>query len=78
MATARKKKVTAVEDDNAYSKLDQYSIWLHEFYQSLLRAGFKHDVALGIIMDKDSYPDWVEFKTPTDKDIIKHIEEEEE
>jgi hypothetical protein len=55
-----------------------YCIWLNEFYTSLLRAGFKHDVALALITDKESYPDWVEWKIPTDADISKYMDEDED
>jgi hypothetical protein len=55
-----------------------YCIWLNEYYTSLLRAGFKHDVALALIIDKDSYPDWVEWKLPTNTDIAKYMDEDED
>jgi hypothetical protein len=55
-----------------------YCIWLNEFYTSLLRAGFKHDIALALIIDKDSYPDWVEWKLPTDSDISRYMDEDED
>jgi hypothetical protein len=72
MAT-RKKKVVA---DESYSKLDQHSIWLNEYYKSLRRAGFSVDNALWIISTKDSYPEWMDM--PTLDDIRKHIEDEED
>ena len=50
--------------DESYSELDVYCIWLNEFYVSLKRAGFDHSVALTMILDKDSYPEWVSFKAP--------------
>lgn len=76
MAT-RKKKVETV-DTNEYNRLEMYCIWLNEYYTSLLRAGFKHDVALALIIDKDSYPDWVEWKLPTNTDIAKYMDEDED
>lgn len=72
MAT-RKKKVVA---DESYSKLDQHSIWLNEYYKSLRRAGFSVDNALWLISTKDSYPEWMDM--PTLDDIRKHIEDEED
>mgnify|MGYP003352600693 CR=1 FL=1 len=30
---------------------------------SLKKAGFPHDLALCIMMDKDSYPEWVPYRT---------------
>ena len=81
MATRKKptsqKKVKTVEDEQ-YSELEIYCIWLNEYYRSLLKAGFKADVALSIIMDKDSYPAWVNFKLPTDTDIKKYLDEDED
>ena len=79
MATQRKKsaKVETV-DDESYSNLEMYCIWLHEYYESLRRAGFDDVTALGSVIDKDSYPDWVVHKNPTIEEIRKHIEEEEE
>lgn len=81
MATRKKptsqKKVKTVEDEQ-YSELEIYCIWLNEYYSSLLKAGFKADIALSIIMDKDSYPAWVNFKLPTDTDIKKYLDEDED
>ena len=81
MATRKKptsqKKVKTVEDEQ-YSELEIYCIWLNEYYRSLLKAGFKADVALSIIMDKDSYPAWVNFRLPTDTDIKKYLDEDED
>jgi len=71
------KKVKTVEDEQ-YSELEIYCIWLNEYYSSLLKAGFKADIALSIIMDKDSYPAWVNFKLPTDTDIKKYLDEDED
>jgi hypothetical protein len=72
MAT-RKKKIVA---DESYSKLDQHSIWLNEYYKSLRRAGFSVENALWLISTKDSYPEWMDMPTPVD--IRKHIEDEED
>ena len=77
MATPRKRKVKTVADEN-YSELDMYCIWLHEYYGSLVRAGFKSDLALGLVIDKASYPSWVKYKLPTEKDIERYMDEEDE
>jgi len=55
-----------------------YCIWLNEFYTSLRTAGFKHDIALALVVDKESYPSWVEWKMPTDIDIAKYMDEDED
>jgi hypothetical protein len=75
MATPRKRTVKTVADEG-YSKLDQYSIQLHEFYKSLRKAGFTVDNALYILSAKQAYPDWMQDLSP--EDIRKHIEEEDE
>ena len=77
MATPRKRtvKVKTVADET-YSKLDQYSIELHEFYKSLRRAGFTVDNALYILSAKQAYPNWMQDITP--EDIRRHIEEGED
>jgi hypothetical protein len=65
---SRKKKVQTVADES-FSALEQYAIWLNEYYRSLRKAGFPADVAMTIMMDKGSYPDWVPYKsTLTDED----------
>jgi hypothetical protein len=73
---ARKKRTTKTVADENYSKLDEHSIWLNEYYKSLRRAGFSVDNALWLISTKDSYPDWV--NPLTQDDIKKHLEEEDE
>ena len=49
-----KKKVI---DLDTYNALDAWAIGLHEMYRALRRAGFGVDIALGIIMERDAYPD---------------------
>lgn len=55
-----------------------YCIWLNEYFKALKRAGFSEDIAMGIITDKDSYPDWVNFSIPTDSQIAEHLDEDED
>ena len=73
---ARRKRVTKTVADENYSKLDEHSIWLNEYYKSLRRAGFSVDNALWLISTKESYPDWI--NPLTQDDIKKHLEEEDE
>jgi hypothetical protein len=75
MAAPRKRKARIVVDDN-YSRLDQYTIGLHEYYKSLRKAGFTVDNALWITVCKESYPDWMQDYSLDD--IRKHIEDEED
>ena len=69
-----RKKVAKV--DESYSKLDEYCIWLNEYFEALKRAGFHESIAMFLITERDSFPDWVSGKTPTE--IIKLIQEDEE
>ena len=55
-----------------------YCIWLNEYYNALLKAGFKADVAMTIMMDKESYPDWVEWRIPSTNEISKYMDEDED
>ena len=71
----RKRKVRTVLDDN-YSRLDEYSISLHEYYKSLRRAGFSVENALWLLASKESHPDWMQHITLDD--IKNHIEDEED
>jgi hypothetical protein len=74
MAAPRKKKVATVKNES-YSELEMYCIWLHEYYTSLTRAGFKSDLALTLIMEKNSYPEWITYGKI---DIEKYLEEDED
>ena len=58
-----RKKAIELQD---YSALDAYAIGLNEFYKSLRRAGFSVDMALGIIIEPNAYPDWILPKIPND------------
>lgn len=61
-----------------HTKLEVYAIWLNEYYNSLKAAGFPEDICLSLIMDKESYPAWVNFEIPKDIDAKKFIDEEDE
>lgn len=77
MAT-RKKKNEIVDTTNSYNKLEVYCIWLNEYFTTLVRCGFKEDVAMAIMMDKSSYPDWISFKLPSETDIAHYMDEDED
>ena len=79
---ARKKPVRAkvqVVDDN-YSPLEQYCIALNEYWKALKKAGFPESICMTLIMDKDSYPDWILPKpiNPTDIPLFDPYEDEDE
>jgi hypothetical protein len=73
----RSRKPRTVENEE-YTALEMYCIWLNEYYNSLLKAGFKSELALSFVMDKSSYPGWVEYKAPTEEEIKKYLDEEDE
>lgn len=80
MATSRKRKVAPRDtmENDSYNRLEMYCIWLNEFYNALLKAGFKSDVAMTIMIDKESYPDWVEWRIPSINEISKYMDEDED
>ena len=53
---ARKRPVI---DLDTYSALDAYAIALNEFYKSLRKAGFSEGVALYLMDNPESMPDWI-------------------
>jgi hypothetical protein len=73
----RNRKPRTVENEE-HTALEMYCIWLNEYYNSLLKAGFKSDLALSFVMDKTSYPNWVDYKAPTEDEIKKYLDEEDE
>lgn len=74
---AAQKRVRTVKDES-YTELEMYCIWLNEYYHSLLKAGFKSDVALTFVMDKGSYPSWVNYKAPSEDEIRKMLDEDDD
>ena len=74
---AKAKKVSTVKDES-FTELDMYCIWLDEFYRSLRKAGFAENVAMGLITDKSSYPDWIKYGKINDAAIAKALEEDED
>jgi hypothetical protein len=76
-AVAKKAQVETVKDES-YSELEMYCIWLNEYYNSLIKAGFKYDIALSLLMDKESYPSWVQYKAPTQSELDKYLDEDDD
>jgi len=72
---ARKKQVI---DLGAYSAMDAWAIALNEWYKSLRRAGFSTDLALGIILERDSFPDWILPKLPNKIDPMPFEDDDED
>jgi hypothetical protein len=44
----------------------------------LRKAGFKSELALSFVMDKTSYPNWVNYKAPTEDEIKRYLDEEDD
>lgn len=72
---ARKKKVIDLHD---YSALDAHAIALNEWYKSLRRAGFSVDLALGIIVEPDAFPDWILPSLPNKIDPLPYEDDDED
>jgi hypothetical protein len=72
---ARRKQVI---DLGAYSAMDAWAIALNEWYKSLRRAGFSTDLALGIILERDSFPDWILPKLPNKIDPMPYEDDDED
>lgn len=67
---AKKKPVTRAKkviDLDTYNALDAYCIALNEYYKSLRRAGFSPDMAFWLLLDRESYPDWILPAKPIEK-----------
>jgi hypothetical protein len=81
---ARKKPVKRVAvktvRDESYSKLERYCIAMNEYYKALRVAGFPVDVAMSVMMDRDSWPDWMlpDVGMPNKMDPLEYIDDEDE
>ena len=71
---ARKKAI----DLNTYNALDAWAISLHEMYRALRRAGFSVDMAMGLIIEKDAYPDWILPSLPNKIDPLPYEDDDED
>ena len=72
---ARKKQVIDLE---TYNALDAHAIALNEWYKSLRKAGFSVDLALGILVERDAYPDWIIPKLPNKIDPLPYEDDDED
>jgi hypothetical protein len=71
---ARRRKSVARRETTA---LDQHAICMHEWYQSLRRAGFSVEVTLGLMDNKNSMPEWLLPQT-ADTDITPFHDDDED
>lgn len=67
-----------VIDLDTYNALDAYSIALHEYYKSLRKAGFSVDMAFWLLLDRDSYPDWILPSMPDRVDRIPYDDDDDD
>ena len=81
---ARKKPVkkAAVKTvrDESYSRLELYCIAMNEYYKALRVAGFPADVCMTVMMDRNSWPDWMlpDIGMPNKMDPLEYIDDEDE
>ena len=71
------KRVRTVKDES-YTELEMYCIWLNEYYHALLKSGFKSDLALAFVMEKSSYPSLVNYRSPSEDEIKRMLDEDDD
>ena len=71
------KRVRTVKEES-YTELEMYCIWLNEYYHALLKSGFKSDLALAFVMEKSSYPSWVNYRSPSEDEIKRMLDEDDD
>jgi hypothetical protein len=71
---ARRKKSVARLETTA---LDQHAIALNEYFRALRRAGFTVEIALGLMDNKNSMPEWL-IPTTADTDITPFQDDDED
>jgi hypothetical protein len=67
-----------VIDLDTYNALDAYCISLNEYYKSLRKAGFSEDMTFWLLLDRDSYPDWILPSIPDRVDRIPYEDDDED
>jgi hypothetical protein len=67
-----------VIDLDTYNALDAYCIALNEYFKSLKKAGFSEDMAFWLLLDRDSYPDWILPSIPDRVDRIPYEDDDED
>lgn len=72
----RTKVKTVLSDD--YSILEKYCISLNEYYKALRVGGFSEGIAISMIQDKSSYPDWILPDLPNKINPLKYVDDDEE
>jgi hypothetical protein len=67
-----------VIDLDTYNALDAYCISLNEYFKSLRKAGFSEDMAFWLLLERDSYPDWILPSIPDRVDRIPYEDDDED
>jgi hypothetical protein len=67
-----------VIDLDTYNALDAYCIALNEYFKSLRKAGFSEDMAFWLLLDRDSYPDWILPSIPDRVDRLPYEDDDED
>jgi hypothetical protein len=67
-----------VIDLDTYNALDAYCISLNEYFKSLRKAGFSEDMAFWLLLDRDSYPDWILPSIPDRVDRLPYEDDDED
>jgi len=57
--------------------MDMHAIALHEYFQSLRRAGFSVEVAMGLMDCKSTMPEWL-LPSTADTDITPFYDDDED
>lgn len=65
-----------VIDLDTYNALDAWCIALNEYYKSLRKAGFSEGIALFMITDHESFPDWIIPDLPNRIDRIPYEDDD--
>jgi hypothetical protein len=73
----RRTKVTTVLNDD-YSMLEKHCIAINEYFKALRTAGFSEAVALAMIQDVESYPNWIIPDLPNKIDNIPYDDDEDD
>jgi len=71
---ARRRRSVARKETTA---MDMHAIALHEYYQSLRRAGFSVEVAMGLMDCKSTMPEWL-LPITADTDITPFYDDDED
>lgn len=67
-----------VIDLDTYNALDAWCIALNEYFKSLRKAGFSEGIALFMITDHESFPDWIIPDLPNRIDRIPYEDEDDD